>query len=157
MTINKSPPNLFLQQSVFLIFIAALILSLTNTVSAAENEWQARLSPMPVAFGTRNSITGLGVANAMLDDNKLIVNGSFYGLQGKALVAHIHLGPKAIPGPAILELTVETTGDGKQGKLSGTVELTPEQIQALNDESLYIQISSEAAKDGNLRGWLLPN
>jgi hypothetical protein len=56
-------------------------------------------------------------------------------------------------GPAILELKVSS---GTSGTIGGTVELTAQQRQALEKSSLYIQIHSEKAPDGNLWGWLLP-
>ena len=42
-----------------------------------------------------------------------------------------------------------------KGALSGTVELTPDQIADLRAGRLYLQIQSERAPDGNLWGWLL--
>jgi hypothetical protein len=41
------------------------------------------------------------------------------------------------------------------GTLSGSIDLTPEQLQSLRKGQLYLQISSEKAPDGNLWGWLL--
>jgi hypothetical protein len=120
-----------------------------------EPEWQARLSPNPTTFSTRDSITGLGEVNVMLQGNLLILRGQFYGLQGKATSAHLHQGAKAIPGPAIHEVDLQISGDGKQGAVQANLQLSDEQVQALKSESLYIQLSSEVAKDGNLRGWLL--
>ncbi len=38
---------------------------------------------------------------------------------------------------------------------TGSLDLTPEQVQALHVGQLYIQISSEKAPEGNLWGWLL--
>jgi hypothetical protein len=42
-----------------------------------------------------------------------------------------------------------------KGTLSGSVELTPDQITDLRAGRLYVQIQSERAPDGNLWGWLL--
>ena len=36
-----------------------------------------------------------------------------------------------------------------------TLELTPGQIEDLRNGRIYVQIHSERAPDGNLRGWLL--
>jgi hypothetical protein len=42
------------------------------------------------------------------------------------------------------------------GTISGTIDLTPQQLQALDKSALYVQIHSEKAPEGNLWGWLLP-
>ena len=49
-----------------------------------------------------------------------------------------------------------TVSHSTSGAISGAAELTPRQVQALETSSLYIQIHSEKAPDGNLWGWLLP-
>ena len=41
-----------------------------------------------------------------------------------------------------------------QGEISGTVELTSEQVAALQTQSLYVQIHSEGNPGGELRGWI---
>jgi hypothetical protein len=53
----------------------------------------------------------------------------------------------------VLELIVSK---GTNGTITGSLELTPRQIEALEKGSLYIQIHSEKAPEGNLWGWLLP-
>ena len=47
------------------------------------------------------------------------------------------------------------SGVAGAGTVSGSVELTPEQLEALRSGRVYIQLHSEAAPDGNLWGWLL--
>ena len=41
------------------------------------------------------------------------------------------------------------------GTLTGSIQLTPVQIDDLRRGRLYIQIHSEKAPEGNLWGWLL--
>ena len=70
-----------------------------------------------------------------------------------ATVAHLHNGPPAQPGPAVHQLVVSAaTG----GEISGEVELTDEQVEALRANSLYVQIHSEGNPPGELRGWIFP-
>jgi hypothetical protein len=83
----------------------------------------------------------------------LTVEGTFEGLRSPATVARIHLAPRGMRGPATLELTVSK---GTTGTITGSLELTPRQIEALEKGSLYIQLHSEKAPEGNLWGWLLP-
>jgi hypothetical protein len=58
-----------------------------------------------------------------------------------------------VRGPKVLDLTVTKA---MSGSLSGTFDLSPEQVDALKKGKLYVQIHSEKAPDGNLWGWLLP-
>ncbi|MNC98132.1 CHRD domain protein [compost metagenome] len=48
-----------------------------------------------------------------------------------------------------------TVSKSTGGSLEASVELSPEQIDALNNGRFYIQIHSESAPEGNLWGWLL--
>jgi hypothetical protein len=50
---------------------------------------------------------------------------------------------------------VLTVSKAPKGTVSGSIDLTPEQVQALKKGQLYLQISSEKAPDGNLWGWFV--
>ena len=39
--------------------------------------------------------------------------------------------------------------------ITGALDLTPQQVEDLKGEQLYVQLNSERAPEGNLRGWLL--
>jgi hypothetical protein len=41
------------------------------------------------------------------------------------------------------------------GNISGSVDLTPAEVEALRKGMVYVQIQSVGAPDGNLWGWLL--
>jgi hypothetical protein len=41
------------------------------------------------------------------------------------------------------------------GTINASIDLTPEQVEALKNNSLYIQINSQGAPNGNLWGWFL--
>jgi hypothetical protein len=113
----------------------------------------ARLSVVPLTVDMQATVAGRGSAKAVLTGNKLTVDGTFEGLRSPATVARIHLAPRAVRGPAVLELTVSK---GTSGTISGSFELTPRQVEALEKSALYIQLHSEKAPDGNLWGWFLP-
>jgi hypothetical protein len=126
----------------------------TLPVSAQQTRtFVARLSVVPLTVDMQATVAGRGSAKAVLTGNKLAVEGMFDGLRSPATVARIHLAPRAVRGPAVLELTVSK---GTSGTISGSLELTPRQVEALEKSSLYIQLHSEKAPDGNLWGWLLP-
>ena len=139
-------------QSVLRAAIAVLVL-MWSSLSAQDNQFDARLSTVPIDVRTRIQITGQGSATAILDGSELTIAGSYEGLQGAANAAYLHESPvTGVRGPAILDLDVS---GGVEGSISATLDLTAEQVAALRDGRLYIQVHSEAAPDGNLWGWLL--
>lgn len=134
-----------------LVFVSGFILPLSTN---ADINFSARLSPLPLTLRTVDKITGSGSVEAILVGSQLSIQGRFQGLAGLATEAHVHMGQLAIPGLAIADLTVSLKNSGV---LSGGVELNPEQITRLHAHGLYIQIYSDVAPEGNLRGWLIVN
>ena len=114
--------------------------------------FKARLSPVPIDISMQATIAGSGSLTATLSGKQLTITGTFEGLRSPATTAQIHRGPKGIPGPAILDITVTKS---QKGTVSGSLDLTPEQIADLRNSRLYVQIQSERAPNGNLWGWLL--
>jgi hypothetical protein len=114
--------------------------------------YKARLSTVPVDATMLPRVAGSGSLIAVVAGNKLTFNGTFQGLRSPATHASIHVGPKGIPGPPILDLIVT---NATSGNLTGAVELTPSELEDLRDAKLYVQIDSEKAPEGNLWGWLL--
>ena len=65
--------------------------------------------------------------------------------------SHVHNGPPAQPGPVVHQLEVtKMTG----GEISAVLELSDEQVTALRNNELYIQVHSETNPPGELRGWV---
>ena len=114
--------------------------------------FRARLSVVPLDVAMQANVAGLGQVTATLSGNRLTVTGEASGLRSPATTVAIHRGPKGIPGPAILQLTATKTANPT---ISGTLDLTPQQVEDLKGEQLYVQLNSERAPEGNLRGWLL--
>ncbi len=108
-------------------------------VEAAPNgeNYKARLSVVPLDIAMQATVAGQGNLTATLAGNRLTVNGTIQGLRS----------------PAILDLTVTKA---TAATISGTVELSPSQLDDLKNGNLYVQVNSERAPDGNLRGWILP-
>jgi alcohol dehydrogenase (cytochrome c) len=137
-----------------LLLVGALggpAISPAGQVSAQTDSFRARLSPLPVNGGTVTSITGLGQVRATLDGNRLSVVGTYRGMSSPATAAHLHVGPPGQPGPVAQPLDVTTS---PEGAVSGLAELTDEQLDALQSQSLYVQIHSEGNPGGELRGWI---
>jgi hypothetical protein len=124
-----------------------------SSAQPTTSQFRARLAPVPIDLVMQASITGRGTVTATLDGTRLSVAGTFADLKTPATFAKIHLGPKGIRGPAVLDLTVS---NATSGAIAGTFELTRTQLDDLRNSRLYIQVHSEKAPDGNLWGWLLP-
>lgn len=123
-----------------------------STQAADMNELHGRLSPMPVTAATVRTITGVGSFTASLNGSTLSISGQFEGMNSAATAAHVHTGAKAQTGPVAFPIDVTKA---MSGTISVQTTLTPELIEALHAESLYIQIHSEGNPGGELRGWLL--
>ena len=115
--------------------------------------FKARLSALPADARTRASLAGSGFASAALSGTKLSITGSFAGLLSAATSASLHGSVAAgVRGPAIGDLTISKA---TSGTISGSIELTPQQLTSLRKGGLYVQIYSEKAPDGVLWGWFL--
>jgi hypothetical protein len=132
-----------------------VLVGLWFTQPAAQNQekYKVRLATVPMDGGMRETVSGSGSASAVLAGTRLTITGTFQGLRSSASTARVHHGlAMGVRGAPLADLTVSK---GLTGTLSGSVDLTPEQLQSLRKGQLYIQISSEKAPEGNLWGWLL--
>jgi hypothetical protein len=136
-----------------LVFVlaAATVLSAQTAKS-----YVARLSPVPITADQQATVSGSGTATATLTGRRLTIDGKFSGLRTPATVARLHLAPRASRGEAFADLKVSSGTSGNSGTITGAIDLTPQQAQALDKNSVYIQLHSEKAPDGNLWGWLQP-
>ena len=136
--------------------VALLALAFAGVALNAQNAetFKARLSPVPINVAMMSTIAGTGSLTATLSGKQLTIQGNFEGLKSPATTAQIHRGPKGIRGPVIANLQLTVTNAVK-GTVSGTLELSPDQIADLRNGLWYVQIQSERAPDGNLWGWLL--
>jgi len=143
-----------MKRSIAVLGLAALLLPLAVPSAAQTQEkYKVRLATVPMDGGMRNTVAGTGTATAVLAGAKLTVNGTFDGLLSPATTAAVHRGPAmGVRGSSFATLTVSKA---PKGTLSGSIDLTPEQVQALKKGQLYIQLSSEKAPDGNLWGWFV--
>ncbi len=135
------------------LLLAAILLALAPPAGQAKPQFRARLSPVPIDILMQAAITGGGAVTATLTGAKLTIRGTFAGLETPATFAKIHVGPKGIRGPAVLDLTIS---QATSGTIAGTFDLTPAQLDDLRGSRLYIQLHSEKAPEGNLWGWLFP-
>jgi hypothetical protein len=135
------------------VLAVALALAASAVIHAQAPQYRARLAIVPIDIAMQATIAGSGAVTATLKGSTLTINGTFSGLRTAATVARVHRSPRtAMRGVPIGELTV--TG-ATSGALSGSIELTKEQVEDLAAGRLYVQLHSEKAPDGNLWGWLL--
>lgn len=131
----------------------ALAVALVSSVDAQAPQYRARLSVVPIDVAMQSTIAGSGSATAILKGNTLAVSGTFSGLKTAATVARLLRSPRTgMRGVPIGDLTATAE---TSGAISGSIELTKEQIDDLAAGRLYIQLHSQKAPDGNLWGWLL--
>lgn len=133
--------------------VAAIMLATAVTAQTQPAVYRARLGVVPIDIVMQSTIAGSGSVTATLKGSTLTVAGTFTGLKTPATVVRVHRGPRtAMRGPAIGDLTATAATNGT---ISGSIELTKEQIDDLSAGRLYVQLHSQKAPDGNLWGWLL--
>lgn len=138
-----------------LLATAAISMSTWGTatlIAQGGDKYSARLAWVPIAGADR--VTGKGFATAALSGKTLAISGSFEGLGGPATIARLHQGvAKGARGKPVADVTVPKT---TSGTFSASVVLTDEQIEALKQGKLYLQLNGDKglAPDGaNLWGW----
>jgi hypothetical protein len=135
----------------FSLFLFSLSVTLVSMSVQAQEVYRARLSPMPTTPQSVAEITGEGEVILTLNGNALSVEGNFSGMSSATTMGHIHNGPPAQPGPVVHRLEVTAA---PSGNISAELELTDEQVTALRNNELYVQIHSENNAPGELRGWI---
>src|SRR5579863_6520732 len=126
-----------LRRNVAALGVAALFALPLSGVAQGQEQYKVRLATVPMDGGMRNTVAGSGSATAVLTGTKLAVNGTFDGLLSPATIADVHRGPAmGVRGPSFAVLTVSRA---PKGTLSGSIDLTAEQVQALRKGRLYLQ------------------
>lgn len=113
-----------------------------------------------------------GAVGAAMSGNRLVVRGSFKNLSSSprnyaadpvnppntsiTSAFHIHQGSPNENGPFQYALDVMLDNNNKEGSAMGEYTLTSEQMQALADGRLYVDIHTTKNRGGELRGILMP-
>jgi hypothetical protein len=132
----------------------ALILLLSDPLAEAQaaRTYRTRLAPVPMDLSMAATVAGSGSVTAVLNGTRLTVNGTFEGLKSPATIVQVHKGQRGVRGPVVLDLQATKA---VAGTITGTLDLTPQLLQDLQNSRLYVQLHSERAPDGNLWGWLM--
>ena len=133
------------------------LLAVAGVVLAQDSaEFGARLDWVPISGAERNDVGGTGSITATLARSRLSISGCFDGLPAAATRASLHQGvATGARGPAIAALMITPSA---AGTLSGDVELSRAQREALLAGHIYIQLHAErgvAPDNAVLWGWLL--
>lgn len=123
-------------------------------------------------FPNAPSTSATGAAGAALVGDRLVVRGDFSGLSGAlrdyaidpvnppnpniTSAVHIHRGEPTQNGPFQYALNVTLNGTGRDGRFAGEYTLTSEQLQALADGKLYVDLHTKTNRAGELRGIFRP-
>jgi hypothetical protein len=143
-----------MRRSYILITACLGLLSLAAPATSQNAErFRVRLTTVPMDGGMRNTVAGFGSGTATLAGSKLSISGSFDGLKSPATSAALKSGvARGVRGNPVADLTVSKA---TKGTITGSVDLTPDQVKGLRDGKFYIEIASEKAPEGNLWGWIL--
>ena len=150
-----APPGATIYQLYTRFFAVLLWLLSFSLCAAAQNQdtYKIRIAPVARDVAMQKTVAGSGLATATLSGNKLTITGTFEGMPSAATTAKVHRGlTTGVRGSPFADLTVTKAS---KGTISGSFDLTPEQVQYLKQGKLYIQIYSEKAPDGTLWGWIL--
>ena len=152
-------PGTGFSRQILLALLAGAVLTSTAMPSSVQaqggpEKYSVRLEWVPIAGGEQ--VTGKGAATATLSGKALAISGSFEGLGGPATIMRVHQGiAKGARGKAVSDIQVPKAASGT---FMATVTLTDEQVAALRQGKLYLQLHGEKglAPDGaNLWGWFL--
>lgn len=99
--------------------------------------------------------TGMGITTATLHGDTLTVKGTFSDLIGNYRSAYIHHGARDRMGHRMFRLTVEVGEDNKSGVIraeNNQFILTDSQRNAVRRGLMYINITSDRNRQGEIRG-----
>ncbi len=96
--------------------------------------------------------TATGEVEATLADLTLNVAGTFQGLTGPAVAAHVH-GPASREETAGIVCPLTVTAE-TSGTVTGSCNFTEEQAEQLRDGRMYVNIHTAQFPQGEIRGQL---
>ena len=128
--------------------LAAAAVSLSSPVWAEQMMFQADLSGAAQVPPVETDATGSAEVTVDTDAMTVTWTATAEGLSGDPVAAHFH-------GPAGPEETAPPVIDISANWQEGSAEITPEQMQMIQDGMTYINIHTEANPDGEIRGQVL--
>lgn len=140
-----------------LISITILIALLSMQVSARHNSGEIMFTSILKGDAEVPAVTtnARGVATFNLNGtmDTLFVNGTFAGLSGAIVGAHIHNAPKGVSGDVVINLTNSINNNQIMGFVTGAA-LSSANMKAMLDGNTYLNIHTMANPGGEIRGQL---
>lgn len=144
------------------VYGSTATLTLTRGSVALVQQFRAKLTGHNEALPVLT--LGSGEITAVLTNEELVISGAFTRLTGNLNAAvnggaHIHIGYAGQNGPIVFPLVITADPNDRGGVLepgNNTFTLTPDQIEAISQRQWYINIHSDFAPGGEIRGQLLP-
>jgi ABC-type amino acid transport substrate-binding protein len=145
-----------MRQIVLLVSLALVALGLAACgATSATEKFTATLNGANERPNPVTTTTATGSATLELKDKTMTLKGTYTGLSGAAMMAHIH-GPAAESGTAavLFPLTFTEGATAGSGTLSGTATLTDAQITELKAGQWYVNLHTGNNPGGEVRGQL---
>ncbi len=96
---------------------------------------------------------GSGEVTGGLSGTTLTISGSYAGLTGPAIDAHVHVAPVGVAGPIVCPLVYTEGPTIGSGTLSGDCPNTS--VSDLDAGNLYVNVHTAANPPGEIRGQLV--
>jgi hypothetical protein len=133
--------------------VAVMLMLSTGSAWALAQTYHGEFDPCPFTPASRADVAGVGTFTASLDGARLTISGTFSELAAPATGAHLRMGlAMGVPGDVIGDLDV---AHDTAGTITGTVNLSPEQVAALRRNAIYIQIDDSKAPTGAIWAWII--
>lgn len=99
----------------------------------------------------------VGMAEATVKEDSLIISGHFEDLRGRYWSAYIHYGAPGETGNRLLKLHADVSEDHKSGRFNpqkNAFKMSDAVRKALSEGRLYLLVSSGQYRQGEIRGQL---
>lgn len=137
--------NAILRTSGVALFVAALMVAFAPAASA-EQDYKAKLNGKQEVPAVDTKASGTAKLEVKKD---MSISGSIKTQGIKAIAAHIHEGAVGKTGGVAIALTQKADN---QWVVPDGSKLTSAQMDALKAGNLYVNVHSDAHKDGEIRG-----
>lgn len=154
--------NILFRYSAIVAFALLIIFSTTGSLFAQNGESEQYRAFLSGANEVSPVFTtGSGLVELELNGDQLTITGSFESLSSPLepiaeTGAHIHIGYTGENGGVEITLNPSLSDGDTAGSFDQTETLTSDQIEALQNRQLYVNIHSEQYNSGELRGQILP-
>jgi hypothetical protein len=106
-----------------------------------------------------NASTAFGAVFLYRDGSNVAITGTFKGLESTYSASHVHNAPAGVNGPVIWGLNPTLDADQRGAVYTAppnVLTFTADQLQALTNGTLYVNIHSNALPGGEIRDQLTP-